>query len=267
MGKKQKLRCQHDNTYFDRTLCAEPCGDMHTTCNDCGYIFGGCAHLNRDAEPKELTKADPIRTTIMIDGQEFSGLVDRQVQAQSGELSDLLRLLASAPPQQSPSSYEMSEESYQAVFDDCVMPRAYAPLGSYQISGEVPAYSDNALAEWEKELLDNCVTTQAKTRPLTTHADISLEIDNTLVEILELNNTKGREYATEEDGLANFKNRAKQMGITPGQVWGIFYGKHSDAIFSYLKGGKALSEPIQGRIDDAILYLILLKALITEGSA
>lgn len=89
-------------------------------------------------------------------------------------------------------------------------------------------------------------------------------INNTLTQINKLNDTKGREYAGDDDALANFHNRAEQMGITPMQVWGIFYGKHSDAIYAYIRNGKVLSEPIEGRIDDAILYLILLKGLVLE---
>lgn len=89
-------------------------------------------------------------------------------------------------------------------------------------------------------------------------------IDETMMEIERLNNTKGREYADDAEALANFYNRAEQMGIDPKVVWGAFFGKHIDSIFSYIKRGEVLSEPIQGRIDDAILYLILLKGLIED---
>ena len=89
---------------------------------------------------------------------------------------------------------------------------------------------------------------------------INLTFDN----IRELNRTKGREYASDVDALANFKRRADELDLSPFQVWGIFFGKHSDAIYAYLRAGKTLSEPIEGRIDDAILYLLLLKGLILE---
>jgi len=96
-------------------------------------------------------------------------------------------------------------------------------------------------------------------------AELHSVIENAFNSIIALNDTKGREYATDDDALANFKNRAAQMGITPLQVWGIFYGKHSDAIYAFIRNGKVLSEPIEGRIDDAILYLILLKGLVAES--
>lgn len=89
-------------------------------------------------------------------------------------------------------------------------------------------------------------------------------VDETFGDIAELNNTKGREYADDEEALSNFYNRAKQLDLSPKKVWGIFFGKHIDAIFSYIKREEVLSEPIEGRIDDAILYLILLKGLIED---
>jgi predicted RNase H-like HicB family nuclease len=38
--------CGHDreSNWFDRTLCAEPCGKMHTCCLECGAPLDGCAH-------------------------------------------------------------------------------------------------------------------------------------------------------------------------------------------------------------------------------
>lgn len=85
-----------------------------------------------------------------------------------------------------------------------------------------------------------------------------------------LTSTKGEEYARSDDQLANFKRSAEEAGITPEQVWLVFYNKHADAIKSFIAkpptkwGAVGPSEPIEGRIDDAILYLILLKGLIRE---
>ena len=41
--------CLHEDTWFDRTVCPEPCGSMHTICSTCGYIIDDCP-LNKDAE-------------------------------------------------------------------------------------------------------------------------------------------------------------------------------------------------------------------------
>jgi hypothetical protein len=102
------------------------------------------------------------------------------------------------------------------------------------------------------------------TLPTTTRHDLQTIISATFEAIVELNDTKGREYASDCDATANFKARATEMGIDPLQVWGIFFGKHIDAIYAYIRNGRTLSEPIESRIDDAILYLILLKALRSE---
>ena len=80
----------------------------------------------------------------------------------------------------------------------------------------------------------------------------------------QLTATKGEEYARDTDQLANFKRGAADAGTSPLVVWVIFFNKHIDAIKSYVREGKTFSEHICGRIDDAILYLILLKAIVIE---
>lgn len=92
-------------------------------------------------------------------------------------------------------------------------------------------------------------------------------INLTFDSINKLNDTKGNEYAGDEDALANFHNRATQLDLDPMKVWGVFAGKHWDAVLSYIRRGEVLSEPIEGRINDLVLYLILLKGLIAERSS
>lgn len=101
--------------------------------------------------------------------------------------------------------------------------------------------------------------------PTTTRDQLRSLIGLTFDHVTALNDTKGREYASDADATANFKARASQLDIDPLKVWGIFFGKHIDAINAFIRTGHTLSEPIDGRIDDAILYLILLKALIAEN--
>jgi hypothetical protein len=38
------MTCLHERTYFDRSLCPEPCDTMHDRCKDCGQTVGFCAH-------------------------------------------------------------------------------------------------------------------------------------------------------------------------------------------------------------------------------
>lgn len=36
-------QCRHRNTWFDRTICPDPCDSMHDVCIDCGVVVGHCA--------------------------------------------------------------------------------------------------------------------------------------------------------------------------------------------------------------------------------
>lgn len=115
--------------------------------------------------------------------------------------------------------------------------------------------------------------------------------------------SKGEEYANAaDDQLANFRRLAAELDLPMEKVWQVYFTKHLDSIKSFVRqvrverrqempmaeykligSDKAnhiptmvvecspktvypliLSEPIEGRIDDAILYLILLKAMVVE---
>ncbi len=78
-----------------------------------------------------------------------------------------------------------------------------------------------------------------------------------------IRNTKAVEY-TQGDRLDNFKRIAVELGITPQQVLWVYLKKHMDSIANYIKTGAVLSEPIEGRIMDARVYLSLLRGLIEE---
>jgi hypothetical protein len=88
--------------------------------------------------------------------------------------------------------------------------------------------------------------------------------------IVGINQTKGHDYAGR-------RRRARELqGARKGprrdqdpvfQAWFIYFGKHWQAVLTFLKEGDVKSEPIDGRIDDAILYLHLLRGLIHEKHA
>lgn len=91
-------------------------------------------------------------------------------------------------------------------------------------------------------------------------------IKTTMNKILEINKTKGEEYSGDDDICKNFKDQAELLDVDPKLVWAIYVNKHWAAIMSHVKKGKVFSEPIEGRIDDVILYLLIYKALIKEKS-
>lgn len=67
------------------------------------------------------------------------------------------------------------------------------------------------------------------------------------------------------DVLSNFKQVAEELGISPLDVWYVYFRKHISSIVTYVKNPDVvLSEPIFGRIKDAMNYLELLAALAKE---
>jgi len=92
-------------------------------------------------------------------------------------------------------------------------------------------------------------------------------IDDTFTRMLELTKTKGEEYSGSDDQLANFKRSAWGARMTQEQVWYVLFDKHVNSIKHYIVHGGVKSEPIDSRIDDAILYLILLKAMAVDRKA
>lgn len=95
-------------------------------------------------------------------------------------------------------------------------------------------------------------------------------LNETLSSIAHLCETKGSEYAaSNKDQLANFRRRADRFEMPMEAAWAIYAGKHWDAIETYItdlihKRERPRSEPMEGRCDDLIVYLILLKAMLAE---
>jgi len=96
-------------------------------------------------------------------------------------------------------------------------------------------------------------------------------LDQMVEEEKAIGKIKGDEY-TQGDRLDNFTRLAKELNLTAKQVLWVYLKKHLDSIASYIKDEaesrktgkpmKELSEPIEGRVKDARVYLSLLRALI-----
>ena len=67
--------------------------------------------------------------------------------------------------------------------------------------------------------------------------------------------------------LANFERVAQNLNITPQMALLIYMEKHMDAIRTYIRFGSVMSEPIEGRIKDARVYLSLLRAMVEQKKA
>lgn len=94
-------------------------------------------------------------------------------------------------------------------------------------------------------------------------------LDQSIKSIRQLATFKGGEYAGDDDRLANFRRNAESQGISMELVWSIYAGKHWDALQQYIRDiqsgrERQRAEPIEGRVDDLSVYLLLLKAMIVE---
>lgn len=94
-------------------------------------------------------------------------------------------------------------------------------------------------------------------------------VEDTFAEIIKLGKLKGGEYAGDFDRLANFRRNGEKLGLPMEVVWAVYVNKHLDAIIQYVqdrlhnKDRKRL-ESLAGRVDDAIVYLLLFKAMLDE---
>lgn len=94
-------------------------------------------------------------------------------------------------------------------------------------------------------------------------------VQQTVANIKQLSELKGGEYAGDVDRLANFRRNAEAQGLSMEAIWGVYAAKHWDSIMQYIKDintGKTRKrmEPISGRLDDLIVYCILMKAILDE---
>lgn len=94
-------------------------------------------------------------------------------------------------------------------------------------------------------------------------------LSSTIVQIQSLAALKGGEYSGDTDRLANFRRNGQALGLDMTQIWGVYAAKHWDAIIQAIKdwaSGKDRTrlEPLSGRADDLIVYLLLFKAMLEE---
>lgn len=72
-----------------------------------------------------------------------------------------------------------------------------------------------------------------------------------------------REYAHKEDNaFANFERVADHLSIDRKKVLLTYMLKHVDGVVAYVNGHKSQREDVRGRINDIIVYGIILRAMI-----
>lgn len=101
-------------------------------------------------------------------------------------------------------------------------------------------------------------------------ARLELVLKDTIASMQKLLQTKGAEYqVSQADVLSNFRSAADQLGVPMELIWRIYAGKHWDSLTTYVRdiiqhSMRERSEPIEGRIDDLIVYLVLLRCMCLE---
>jgi len=128
----------------------------------------------------------------------------------------------------------------------------------------------------EGELAQGEGSTRNDSRPLLPERDRRFSSDEwaelisrTMKSVVGLGRVKGGEYAGDVDRLANFRRNALSAETSMEFVWRVYAAKHWDALMQLeldIRNGRLRerAEPIEGRIDDMITYLILLKAILSE---
>jgi len=83
-----------------------------------------------------------------------------------------------------------------------------------------------------------------------------------LPKVLKTRDEGQKEYAQDLNNVfANFERVANSLEISREEVLMVYLLKHMDGISAYVKGHKSQRESVQGRITDAIVYLMLLWAM------
>tara|TARA_R100001594_G_scaffold1622_9_gene6963 strand:+ start:207 stop:497 length:291 start_codon:yes stop_codon:yes gene_type:complete len=86
-----------------------------------------------------------------------------------------------------------------------------------------------------------------------------------LPQVLKTRDAGQKEYAQDEDNVfANFERIAMCIDVDRERVLMTYLLKHIDGISAYTKGHRSQREDVTGRLTDAIVYLMLLWAMIRE---
>lgn len=65
---------------------------------------------------------------------------------------------------------------------------------------------------------------------------------------------KGDEYTIGRDRLFNFTSAAEKLGMTPAQIWAVYFWKHVCSVLSWAKTGDGGMEGIESRLLDIAVY-------------
>ena len=98
-----------------------------------------------------------------------------------------------------------------------------------------------------------------------TFAQVEEVMERVFDECRALRLAGAKEYAhREENSFANFERVGESLGLSREAVLLVYLLKHIDGISAYVQGHRSQREDIRGRINDAIVYLLLLRGMVEE---
>lgn len=90
-------------------------------------------------------------------------------------------------------------------------------------------------------------------------------MDQVFAECQKLRDAGQKEYAHEiENALRNFEQTGKDLGLPREKVLWIFAKKHLDGTLAWINGHRSQRESVRGRINDVIVYLVLLRCMVED---
>ena len=101
-----------------------------------------------------------------------------------------------------------------------------------------------------------------------TKKDVADVMEAVTQEISFLRDAGQKEYAHADDRpFRNFETLADELDLSREKVLWIYLKKHMDGVLAHINGHRSQRESVKGRINDAIVYLILLRAMTEEVEA
>ena len=98
-----------------------------------------------------------------------------------------------------------------------------------------------------------------------TRQEMARVMERTFEECRRLLSAGQQEYAHDDgNAFANFERVAERLGLSREAVLLAYLEKHLDGIHSYVQGHRSQREDVRGRINDAIVYLCLLRGMVEE---
>ena len=84
------------------------------------------------------------------------------------------------------------------------------------------------------------------------------------IDLIRAKNSDYTEGNGKRDRIAHFRSASADLKLPMMKIWQVFIRKHWSTVQKFANGGEIESEPIDGRINDIINYMVLLAAIIED---